>query len=195
MAEPFDFDRVIDRSATQSAKWEKYGARDILPMWVADTDFAVAPEIQAALHARAEHPVFGYTEPPPKLFELLVGRMRERYAWEIDSQWIVFLPGIVGALFLACRAIGKAGDPVYLPSIVYPPFGKAPELNDREKIRIPMRQSDARMIIDLDWLEWNPPAPGQLVLMCNPQNPGGAVYRHDELARLAAIIESPPAIR
>ena len=194
MGEQFDFDRIIDRQATQSAKWEKYRGRDILPMWVADTDFAVAPAIQAALHARAEHPVFGYTEPPPKLLELLVERMRERYDWEIDPQWIVFLPGIVGALFLACRAIGDAGDPVYLPSIIYPPFGTAPELNAREKIRIPMRLSDQRMTIDLDWLERNPPAPGQLLLLCNPQNPGGAVYRRDELERLAAIIESREAI-
>ncbi len=189
MAETYDFDREIDRSGTHSAKWEKYRGRDVLPMWVADSDFAVAPAILQALHRRAEHPVFGYTDPPPHLFELLVGRMRERYAWEIDPAWIVFLPGIVGALFLACRAVGEPGDPVYLPQIIYPPFRKAPELNGRARRAVPMTLRDERMVIDLDWLETQAPERGQLLLFCNPQNPGGAVYRRDELERLAAIVE------
>ena len=189
MTEVFDFDQEIDRRDTRSAKWDRYGDRDILPMWVADSDFAVAPEIQRALHQRAEHPVFGYTEPSRHLAGLLVTRMAERYGWEIDPQWIVFLPGIVGALFLACRAVGKPGDPVYLPGVVYAPFRKAAELNDRVKQPIPMRSEAGRMIIDLDWLEQQAPRQGQLLLLCNPQNPGGAVYRQAELARLAEFVE------
>jgi cysteine-S-conjugate beta-lyase len=185
MTEVFDFDREIDRRGTRSAKWDKYGDRDILPMWVADSDFAVAPEIQRALHERADHPVFGYTDSPQRLTDLLVARMGERYGWEIDPGWIVYLPGIVGALFLACRAVGEPGDPVYLPQIIYPPFRKAPELNDRVRQPVPMRTEARRMTLDLDWLERQAPQPGQLLLFCNPQNPGGAVYREAELARIA----------
>ena len=84
MSEVFDFDREVDRSNTQSIKWERYRERDILPMWVADTDFAVLPEVQQALHRRAEHPVFGYGHTPERLIEILVERMARLYGWDID---------------------------------------------------------------------------------------------------------------
>ncbi len=189
MGQIYDFDQHIDRSNSTSAKWEKYRGRDILPMWVADTDFAVLPEIQQALHRRAEHPVFGYGHTPEHLTAVLVERMRRHYDWEIDPDWLVFLPGIVGALFLACRATGGAGDEVYRPGIIYPPFVKAPQMNAQTSQAIPMCLRDQRMIIDLDWLEQQPARPGQLLLLCNPQNPGGAIYREDELRRLAEIVE------
>ncbi len=189
MSETYDFDQEVDRRDTDSAKWEKYRGRDILPMWVADSDFAVLPQIQQALHRRAEHPVFGYSYPPAHLTELLVERMHRLYGWEIDSEWLVFLPGIVGALYLASRAVGNPGDPVYLPQIIYPPFVKTSRLNSRVNQPIPMQTHDQRMIIDLDWLDSQPARPGQLLLLCNPQNPGGAIYREQELRRLADIVE------
>ncbi len=189
MSANYDFDQVIDRSNATSAKWEKYHGRDILPMWVADTDFAVLPEIQQAMRQRAQHPVFGYGHTPTHLTALLVERMRRLYDWEIDPDWLVFLPGIVGALYLACRATGKAGDEVYRPQIIYPPFVKAPQMNAQTNQPIPMCLRDERMIIDLDWLEQQPARPGQMLLFCNPQNPGGAIYRETELRRLADIVE------
>jgi len=194
MTEVFDFDREIDRSNSNSAKWEKYRDRDILPMWVADTDFAAAPEIQQALHRRADHPVFGYTETPAQLVELLVARMQRLYNWKIDPEWLVPLPGIVGALYLACRANGKPGDSVYLPSVIYSPFSRAPGFNSMINQPIPMCMREERMIIDMDWLERQPNRPGQLLLFCNPQNPGGTVYRKDELQRLADIVEQQDLI-
>jgi len=189
MSADYDFDQIIDRSNATSAKWEKYHGRDILPMWVADTDFAVLPEIQQAMRRRAEHPVFGYGHTPTHLTDVLVERMRRLYDWEIDPGWLVFLPGIVGALYLACRATGKAGNEVYRPQIIYPPFVKAPQMNAQTNQPIPMCLRDERMIIDLDWLEQQSARPGQLLLFCNPQNPGGAIYREDELRRLAEIVE------
>ncbi len=188
MSPVYDFDQVIDRSNATSAKWEKYHGRDILPMWVADTDFAVLPEIQQALHRRADHPVFGYGHTPGRLTGLLVERMARLYGWEIDPEWLVFVPGIVGALFLACRATGKPGDRVYRPSVIYPPFVKAPQMNEQQSEPIPMTMQQQRMVVDLDWLERQGPRPGQLLLLCNPQNPGGAIYREAELRRLADIV-------
>lgn len=189
MTKVFDFDQVIDRSNSDSAKWEKYRDRDILPMWVADTDFAVAPEIQQALQQRANHPVFGYTQTPKHLVELIVARMQHLYHWSIDPDWFVPLPGIIGSLYLACRATGKPGDAVFLPQIIYPPFAKAPGFNGMVNQPIPMCVREGRMIIDMDWLEQQPTRPGQLLLFCNPQNPGGTVYREHELQRLADIVE------
>ena len=189
MSEIYDFDRIIDRSNATSAKWEKYHGRDILPMWVADTDFAVLPEIQEALHRRVEHPVFGYGHTPGHLTEILVERMQRLYGWSIEPDWLVFLPGIVGALYLACRATGKPGAQVYRPQVIYPPFARAPQMNSQSSLPVPMTVQDQRMIIDLDWLEQQPACPGRLLLLCNPQNPGGAVYRETELRRLADIVE------
>ena len=189
MSEQYDFDRIIDFGDTGSIKWDRYRGRDVLPMWIADTDFAVLPEIQQALRQRADHPVFGYTDPPPRLTRLLVERLQRLYGWEVDRRWIVYLPGLIGALFLACRATGQPGDPVLLPAIIYPPFAKAPSLGAQVNRPIPMCRRDARMLIDLDWLERQETAPGQLLLFCNPQNPGGAVYREDELRRLADFVE------
>lgn len=187
MGETYDFDRIIDRGNTSSTKWERYRDRDVLPMWVADTDFAVAPVIQQALIERARHPVYGYTNAPPRLVELLVERMQRLYDWEIQPGWLLFLPGVVNSMNCACRCIGKAGDPVYVPGLIYPHIGNVPELNDRISQPVPMRWQRQRLVFDLDWLEQQEPAPGQLLILCNPQNPGGAVYRRDELQRLADI--------
>ena len=189
MTQQFDFDEVIDRSGTSSAKWEKYRDRDILPMWVADSDFAVAPQIQQALQQRVAHPVYGYTEVPRSLLDLLVARMQRLYRWDIDPAWIVMLPNVITAFYLACRATGKAGDTVYQPQVIYPPFARSPTYHGMSKLPIPMRDGEQRMVIDLDWLEQHPGNPGQLFFFCNPQNPGGAMYRRDELERLADLVE------
>lgn len=189
MTEKFDFDEDIDRSNTGSTKWDKYQGRDILPMWVADSDFAMAPEIRQAIQERTEHGVFGYTHETQHLNDLIVARMRERYHWDIEAQWLVWLPGVVGAMHASCRSNGDIGDPVYTPSVIYPRFTEAPELSSRINQPIPMCIREQRMIIDLDWLEAQQAKPRQLLLFCNPQNPGGAIYREDELRQLAAIAE------
>lgn len=188
MSETYDFDALIDRSGSGCVKWEKYRGRDILPMWIADTDFAVAPAIREALAERLEHPIFGYTQPPARLLELVAERMRERFGWAIEPRWVVPLPAVIGAFYLAARAVGKTGDPVYIPSVIYPPFTRAAGLNDMLNRPIPMCWRERRMIIDLDWLEREPGKPGELLMFCNPQNPGGSVYRRDELERLVEIV-------
>ncbi len=189
MSEKFDFDQIIDRAGTSSSKWEKYRGRDVLPMWVADTDFAVAPVIQQAVIERARHPVYGYTDPPAELIEVIVERMQRLYGWEIQPQWLLFLPGVVGAINCACRSIGQPGDPVYTPAVVYPNIAQAAELSARVKQPVPMTWQHGRPLIDLDWLDRQTPQAGQLLLLCNPHNPGGTVYSRSELQRLADFAE------
>lgn len=189
MPSTFDFDQEIDRSDTSSVKWERYRGRDILPMWVADTDFAVAPAIQQALQERVAHPVYGYTMVRESLVDLLVERMATRYGWEVAPQWIVMLPNVISSFYLACRARGKAGEAVYQPAVIYPPFAEAPKYHGMTRQAIPMCWREQRLAIDLDWLERHPAQPGQLMFFCNPQNPGGTMYRRDELERLAELVE------
>lgn len=187
--EPFSFDAVIDRKNTASQKWERYSDSDILPMWVADTDFMAPPGVLEALEARIQHGIFGYTNPPVELQTQVMERMERLYGWRIEPEWLVWLPGLVCGLHLACRSTGAAGDSVIAPKPIYPPFISAPHLSDRQVVQIEMTSSAGRMVLDLEALEAAITPQARLLLFCNPQNPGGTVYRRDELLALAELAE------
>ena len=179
------FDVPVDRRETSSMKWERYKDRDILPMWVADTDFTTAPVITEALQARVAHGVFGYTQRPAELNGVITERLRRLYDWETDEQWLVWLPGLVSGLHLSCRTVAS---PVTLtPATIYPPFRSAPTLSGGQHLGIPMVQQEGRWLIDFSALEAAITAQTRLLLFCNPHNPGGTVYRRAELQQLAEI--------
>jgi cystathionine beta-lyase len=190
MNTPINFDAEVERSDSSSTKWDRYRGTDILPMWVADTDFVVAPEIANAMQQRLSHGVFGYTNKPDGLDELVVERIQRLYRWNIEPQWLVWLPGVVSGLHMAARCVGSSGDSVLVPSVIYAPFKVVPELSDRKAQNIPMIKSDGRWVLDLDWLEANIKADSRVLLFCNPQNPGGSVYTRAELSRLAELAKA-----
>ena len=99
----FDFDTAVNRRGTSSAKWDKYGGKDIIPMWVADMDFRSPPAIVEALHKRIDQGVFGYTLPSPELNDTVVAMLEADYGWKVKAKWIVWLPGLVTGLNVACR--------------------------------------------------------------------------------------------
>ncbi|WP_432471887.1 MalY/PatB family protein [Amphritea sp. HPY] len=181
------FDQSVDRRPTSSLKWAKYSDSDILPMWVADTDFLAPPAVIEALQERIDHGIFGYTNTPAELNQLVIERMQDLYNWQIETDWLVWLPGLVCGLNLACRSIGTNGDNVIAPKPVYPPFMSAPRLSDRTLTTIPMKQESKRWLIDFEALEQAITAESKLLLFCNPHNPGGSVYSKDELEQLAQI--------
>ncbi|MGY3864617.1 MalY/PatB family protein [Aeromonas bivalvium] len=184
----FDFDREIDRSGTMSLKWDKYKDKDVLPMWVADTDFVSPPAVIEALTERVAHGVFGYSRPSPRLIELIIARMKERYGWQIEAQWLVFLPGVVPGLNLACKAWSQHGRGIITPKPVYYPFLQAPGFNDRPLLTVPMVEQDARWVLDIAELERQAPS-ADLLLLCNPHNPGGTIFTREELEAIDAIAE------
>ncbi len=146
----FDFDPVIDRTSSDSRKWRKYAGRDILPLWIADMDFAAPPAVIAALHRRVDHGVFGYAGPLPSLSEATVHYCATRYGWPIEPTWIVWLPGLVTGLNLAARAIGVEGDAVLTATPIYPPFMSAPKNQVREPIMVSLAvRTDGRY--EFDW--------------------------------------------
>ena len=114
MSDTANFDRIIDRGSVPGEKWGRYAGRDVLPLWVADMDFAAPPAVLAALHARIDHGVFGYTEPWPGLVEAVVDGLARDHQWRIEPHWLVWLPGVVSGFNLACRAVGEPGDEVFL---------------------------------------------------------------------------------
>jgi cysteine-S-conjugate beta-lyase len=184
----FDFDGVIDRRGTQSLKWDKYGDKDILPLWVADTDFKAAPAIIDALHQRIDHGVFGYSRPSPRLVRLILERMQSLYDWQVEAEWLLFMPGVVPGLNFACKAWCHPDKSVITPTPVYYPFLHAPEHNDRRVSHLPMQLVADRWLPDFEQLECLA-ADADLLLLCNPHNPGGTVFSRSELERIADIAE------
>ena len=127
------FDTVIDRRGSDSFKWGKYAGRDILPLWVADMDFAAPPAVLDALHRRIEHGVFGYGGSWPSLTESVLAHLEDEYGWAIEPEWLVWLPGLVSGLNVACRAVD--GE-VLTATPIYPPFLSAPQFSGRPLKRV-----------------------------------------------------------
>ena len=186
-SQQFDFDQAIDRRNSASQKWLKYDNRDILPMWVADTDFVSPPAILDALKQRIDHGVFGYTLPPQELTDAVIEHIHRNYQWQVEAEWLVWLPGLVCGLNLACRTVGESQSEVISPKPIYPPFMSSPRLSDRALVQVPMVDIDGRWVLDFDALEAAITDQTSLLLFCNPQNPGGTVYRRQELERLMEI--------
>ncbi len=184
----YDFDRVIDRSNTGSEKWAPFEQQDVLPMPVADMDFASPPELIDALRERVDHGIFGYAQPTQGLIDTIVGMCRERYDWEIDPEWIVWLPGLVCGINVTCRAIGSPGDSVMTAVPVYPPFLTAPRNMKRELITVPLKlENGGRWTFDWDAMAAACTPNTRLFLLCQPHNPVGRVFERKEIERLAAF--------
>jgi len=170
-------------------KWDKYKGRDIIPLWVADMDFCSPPAVIDALQQRIAHGVFGYTIPPESLNTIVVKMLQADYGWEIEPQWLVWLPGLVTGLNVTCRAVGKDDDDVMTAVPVYPPFLTAPENSRRRLVKVPLQENDNQWTFDFDRLE-SAITPGtRLFLLCNPHNPVGRIFSRDELTALAMICE------
>ncbi len=181
----FDFDTPVDRSGTWSARWEKYAGRDVIPLWVADTDFRAPPAVLEAMRARLEHGVMGYTAPPDELREAIAARMQRLHGWRIEPGWIVFLPGVVPGLHLAARHLLAAGDHALLPTPLYHHFKRALELAHRAHTEVPLVLQRGRWVFDEERLAASVQPQSRLLYLCNPQNPGGTIFTRSELQPLA----------
>ncbi|MEN6427968.1 MAG: PatB family C-S lyase [Phycisphaerales bacterium] len=183
----FDFDFVVERRNSDSLKWQKYQGRDVIPMWVADMDFQAPQPILEALHARVEHGVFGYAVPPGELTQVVVDRMAKMYGWAIDPSWIVWMPGVVSALNVVCRAFGDDGDDVLTFSPIYPPFLSAPPRSGKNMKTIPLDRDGGSYVMDPDRFDRAITSQSRILLLCNPHNPVGRRFERQELERIAEI--------
>jgi len=186
---PFDFDTPIDRSGTWASRWERYAGRDVIPLWVADTDFRAPPAVLEAFAARVAHGVFGYSAPPDVLREAIVERMRQLYGWAIEPTWIVFLPGVVPGLHLAARHLCTADQHVLVPTPIYQHFKRAVQIAPREHDDVPLILHAGRWVFDEAHLARAVRKNSKLLFLCNPQNPGGTVFTRTELESLASLAE------
>ena len=190
---PFDFDHSIDRQHfpyDDSVKWGKYAGQDVLPMWVADMDFAAPPVVLDAIRARVSHGVLGYPHVTSAVVDAVLLHLQRDLGWTVDADWLVWLPGLVTGLNLACRAVGTAGDGVLTATPVYPPFMSAPALSERVLKTVPLTQNGTDWVWDLDALVAASDARTRMLMLCNPHNPVGRVWRKEELLALAALAET-----
>ncbi|MCK4315393.1 MAG: PatB family C-S lyase [Anaerolineae bacterium] len=185
-----DFDQIIDRRHTDSAKWRYYD-EDVIPLWVADMDFAVPEPVLRALEERVAHGIFGYGLSPDSLCEVIQEHLARLYGWRVETDEIFFLPGVVTGFNRACYAVGTPGDEVLVETPVYPPMLAAPGNNGRTCKVVPLVEEDERYEHDFDGLERaildTDTGRTSLFLLCNPHNPVGRVFETTELERLAEI--------
>ncbi len=182
----FDFTHVIDRRGGDSLKWNKYAGRDVLPLWVADMDFAAPPAIVAAIEKRVAQGCFGYAVPSPALYDAVLGHLWRAYGWRVEADWLVWLPGLVCGLNVACRSVD--GD-VLTATPVYPPFLSAPRLSGRRLASAALYQSDGRWGWDFAALEAALTPSSRLLLLCHPHNPVGRAWERAELEAIAAFCQ------
>ena len=183
----FDFDAPVDRSHTASLKWDRYGGRDIIPLWVADMDFRSPSSVIRALGSRVEHGVFGYGRAPQGLAEGVCNMLAQKYGWQVEPGHLIWLPGLVCGLNVACRSTGAAHDEVMTLVPIYPPFLTAPGNSNRGLVTVPLAAENNRWIIDFDRLAQSITEKTKLLLFCNPHNPVGRVYSRQEIESLVQL--------
>ena len=151
-----DFDQVVPRNGTNSVKHDGraayFGTADVLPLWVADMDFASPEVVTRALQERAAHPVYGYSLYPESAYEALIVWLKKRHDWEVQREWIIMAPGVVPSLFASVMAFAKEGEGVIVQPPVYFPFFSAVTTNHRRVIENPLRLAGDRYEIDFKHL-------------------------------------------
>ncbi len=185
----FDFDAPIERRGSDSSKWRKYAGRDVLPLWVADLDFAAPPAVIEALHRRVDHGVFGYGDPPESTVEAAIEALARDHGWRVDPAWLVWLPGLVTGINVACRAVGALGDAVFTATPIYPPFLSAPRYSGRRVVTAALQRAGSRWEWDFERVQAALVPDTRLLLLCNPHNPVGRAFTRNELLEIALIAE------
>lgn len=188
----YNFDNIIDRHGTSAVKIDRldavFGRHDLTPLWIADLDFAVCPEITAALSRRLAHPVLGYSEASESYWQAIIDWNLRRHGFYIARNELAFVPGVVKGIALAVNFFTREGDGVVIQPPVYTPFRTVVEGNNRKVIENPLIFDGESYSMDLDGLrsvvaEHKP----KMMVLCNPHNPIGIQWDADTLAELAAI--------
>ncbi|MDD2245831.1 MAG: pyridoxal phosphate-dependent aminotransferase [Proteiniphilum sp.] len=191
----YNFDEVIDRSSTDSVKLEKmkaiFGRDDLIPLWVADTDFRSPPAITDALRKRVEHGIFGYTLPSDAYTASIVSWLSRRHDWRVAEEDINFIPGVVKGFAFAIDEFTSKGDKIIIQPPVYHPFRLVTQALEREVVNNPLILDDGRYMMDFDGLRKIVSEKScKMLILCNPHNPGGRVWTPDELYELSELCYS-----
>jgi cystathionine beta-lyase len=188
----FIFDEKINRSNTNSVKWDLnetiFGKEEVIPMWVADMDFKAPNEVLDALKKIIDHGVFGYSTRTESYYNSIIRWFEIYHDWKIEKEWISFTPGVVPGLKIAINAYTKPGDKIMIQTPVYYPFYDVIKTNERVIVKNEMIYSKKGYIIDFDDLEKKFKDKNlKLFILCSPHNPVGRVWTKDELEKIANL--------
>ena len=194
----FDFDHSPERRGSNSYKWDADSPvgkvdKDIIPLWVADMDFMVAPPIIEALKKRVDHGIFGYTYVPPRYYEILDGWFSRRHGYHVPAENVIYVPGVVPAVSAIIKALTKPGDGVILQTPVYNCFFTCIRNNGCKIAESPLIRDnfeDGTFSYHMDFESLEKVAAkeeNKVLLLCNPHNPVGRVWSVEELERCAEI--------
>lgn len=187
-----DFDQLVSRDHSNSLKYDgrqaMFGQDDVIPLWVADMDFASPPAVSDALLQRASHPIYGYSIFPESTYQALIDWLERRHGWRVERDWLLMCPGVVPSLNAAVMAFTQPTDAVIVQPPVYFPFFSAVTDSGRNLIQNPLHFENNQYHIDFEHLEACA-ARAKMLLLCSPHNPVGRVWRKDELEQLLAIAE------
>ncbi|MGZ9811173.1 MalY/PatB family protein [Pseudoroseicyclus sp. H15] len=193
---PFDFDEIIDRRGTHSAKWDMLSTYcgvkgdDGIAMWVADMDFRAPPSVTEVLSAEVTRGVHGYYAGDEGWRSAITAWMASRHSWEIQPDWLTPTAGVISAIGLILQEFSDPGDSVVMFSPIYPGFTGITNMTGRVPFYAPMKLVQGRYEMDLEALESSLPDNAKVVLLCSPHNPTGRVWSPDELRALGAFCEA-----
>ena len=193
----YDFDELIERRGTNCVKWDEEGpcqtddrcsSKEMIPLWVADMDFKVAPAIQEAVRKRAEHGVFGYNIVPESYYEAVIAWFRRRHQWDIHHEWLLYTTAVVPAMSCVIKALTMPGEKVLILSPAYNCFFSSIKNNGCEVLESPLKAADDSFEVDfIDFESKCADEKTTLFLLCNPHNPTGRVWTREELQRMYDI--------
>ena len=192
----YNFDEIRERSGTGCVKWDESPFQPegtgeaLIPLWVADMDFAVAPAIQEAIRQRAEHPVYGYTYVQEDYYEAVISWFKRRHQWDIQRDWILYTTGVVPAMSVAIKALTMPGERVLILSPDYNCFFSSVKNNGCVVAECVLRFSRSNNRFEVDWEDFELQCADEkttVFLLCNPHNPTGRVWTREELERMRDI--------
>lgn len=187
----YDFDKVVDRRGTSSIKWnfqDGFGQHDgLLPYWIADTDFATVPEIMQAIQRRCDHPIIGYSDPLPGVYDAIQGWWARHYDWKPDTSWMLLSYGVVTGIYFTLDAVVPKGGKVLVFTPVYDPFFAAVNNSGHTLVDCPLDYEDNYYTINWQRFEDELKNGVQAVVLCNPHNPIGRVWTAEEMERICAL--------
>ncbi|MCR5003965.1 MAG: pyridoxal phosphate-dependent aminotransferase [Bacteroidales bacterium] len=188
----YDFESLTPRRGTNCVKWDLAPSDDIIPMWVADMDFKVAPFIVEALQRRLDHNIYGYVTVPGKYYDALCSWFDRRYGWKIDRSLVQYTIGVVPAISVAVHALAGPGEGVIFQTPAYNCFFSSVRNQGTALVESPLRyvEKDGRMTYEMDFedLEKKASDPNNKVfLLCNPHNPAGRCWTREELRKVGEI--------
>lgn len=189
----FNFNEKVDRSKNHAAKWEemgaKFGSNDLLPMWVADMDIKTVPEVVEAIKEKADQAIFGYVYRPASYYETAAAWCEKRFGYKIDPKTLIHSPGVVPSMNMLVKMLTKEDEKVLIQIPVYPPFAASVKTGKRTLVTNELvKDENGYYTIDFEDLEKKlSDEKVTLMILCNPHNPVGRVWKKEELQKIGEL--------